>query len=72
LLDWDQIVELPEILTGKIAGRTAPHQITLFKNNAGQGVADVALGAVVYQRAKERGIGIELDMDGAEYRLPSG
>ena len=72
LLDWDQIVELPEILTGKIAGRTAPHQITLFKNNAGQGVADVALGAVVYQRAKERGIGMELDMDGAEYRLPSG
>ncbi len=73
LLRWDQVVELPEILSGKVAGRTGPQQITLFKNNAGQGVSDVALGAVLYRHAKEQGVGIELDFDGAEYQItPTG
>src|SRR5712692_5282590 len=35
-------------------------QLTLFKNNAGQGMADVATAARVYQRARERGLGMEL------------
>jgi len=71
LIRWDQIIELSEILSGKAPGRTAPQQITLFKNNAGQGVCDVALGALLYRRAKEQGVGIELDLDGAEYRAPA-
>ena len=68
LLGWDQVLELPEILSGKAAGRTAPEQITLFKNNAGQGICDVALGALLYRRASEQGIGLALNLDGAEYR----
>ncbi len=68
ILSWDQVWELPEIFSGKAPGRTDPKQITLFKNNAGQGVCDVALGARIYQLAREKGVGLELDMDGIEYQ----
>lgn len=53
----DQIIEIGAILAGKKEGRTKAEQITLFKNNAGQGVADVALGALVLKKAEERGLG---------------
>ncbi|MBI2991322.1 MAG: ornithine cyclodeaminase family protein, partial [Deltaproteobacteria bacterium] len=43
-------------------GRTRPEQITLFKNNAGQGVADVALGALVLKKAEEKGLGTLLEL----------
>ncbi|MEK7209835.1 MAG: ornithine cyclodeaminase family protein, partial [Candidatus Binatota bacterium] len=42
IIRWDQIIEIGEIVAGKKEGRTRPEQITLFKNNAGQGVADDA------------------------------
>ena len=57
IIRWEQIIEIGEILAGKKKGRTRPEQITLFKNNAGQGVADVALGALVLKKAEERGFG---------------
>jgi len=68
LLRWEQVQELGEVIAGKAAGRTSPDQITLFKNNAGQGVADVALGARLYQLARAHKAGVELDLDGIEYR----
>jgi len=57
IIRWDQWIELGALLAGKKEGRSAPEQITLFKNNAGQGVADVALGALVLKKAEERGAG---------------
>jgi ornithine cyclodeaminase/alanine dehydrogenase-like protein (mu-crystallin family) len=54
---WEQWVEIGAILAGKQEGRTRPEQITLFKNNAGQGVADVALGALVLKKVLEKGTG---------------
>ena len=68
ILSWDQVWELPEIFSGKAPGRTSPNEITLFKNNAGQGVGDVALGARIYQLAREKGAGVELGLDGLEYQ----
>ena len=62
IIRWDQIIEIGEILAGKKAGRSRPKQITLFKNNAGQGVADVALGALVLKKAEERGLGQVLSL----------
>ena len=58
----DQLLELSDVLTGRVPGRTRPDQLTLYKNNAGQGVADVAIAARVYQRARERGLGFELPL----------
>lgn len=62
IMRWEQLVEIREILAGKKQGRTQPEQITLFKNNAGQGVADVALGGLVLKKALERGIGQPLNL----------
>jgi ornithine cyclodeaminase/alanine dehydrogenase-like protein (mu-crystallin family) len=57
ILRREQLVELGALVAGKTPGRTKPEQITLFKNNAGQGVADVALGALVLRMAVEKGLG---------------
>lgn len=62
IIRWDQLIEIGEILAGKKAGRTEANQITLFKNNAGQGVADVALGAAVLQKVLETGGGQKLTL----------
>lgn len=60
ILSWQRVGELGELLNAQVPGRTSPDQITLYKNNAGQGVADVALAALVVQRARERGLGAEI------------
>jgi ornithine cyclodeaminase/alanine dehydrogenase-like protein (mu-crystallin family) len=60
IIKWDQWVEIGSILAGKKEGRSRRDQTTLFKNNAGQGVADVALGALVLKRVLERGAGLSL------------
>lgn len=59
ILSWERMADLGELLAGLRPGRTTDAQITLFKNNAGQGIADVAIGARVYAKAKERGLGVE-------------
>jgi len=46
-------------LNNAISGRTRADQITLFKNNAGQGVADVAVASKIYSLARSNGIGME-------------
>jgi alanine dehydrogenase len=57
VIQWEQLVEIGEILAGKKEGRTKAEQISFFKNNAGQGVADVALGALVLETIKKKGAG---------------
>jgi ornithine cyclodeaminase/alanine dehydrogenase-like protein (mu-crystallin family) len=59
---WEQWIEIGAILAGKKQGRERPEQITLFKNNAGQGVADVALGALVLERVMKQGGGQPLSL----------
>jgi ornithine cyclodeaminase/alanine dehydrogenase-like protein (mu-crystallin family) len=54
VIKWDQLIEIGEILAGKKEGRTQAEQITFFKNNAGQGIADVALGAAVLEAVKKQ------------------
>jgi ornithine cyclodeaminase len=57
IIRWEQLIEIGDILAGKKEGRTKAEQITFYKNNAGQGVADVALGALVLERIKKKGGG---------------
>jgi ornithine cyclodeaminase/alanine dehydrogenase-like protein (mu-crystallin family) len=61
VIRWEQLIEIGEILAGKKEGRTKAEQITFFKNNAGQGVADVALGAKVLANIEEKKAGHKLD-----------
>ena len=44
-------------------GRTSDDQITFFKQNAFWGVGDQVIGRLLYEKAKAKGIGIELDVD---------
>jgi alanine dehydrogenase len=62
VIAWDQLIEIGDILAGKKAGRTKAEQITFYKNNAGQGVADVALGALVLEQVKKKNAGQMLDV----------
>jgi ornithine cyclodeaminase len=61
VIKWEQLIEIGEILAGKKEGRTKADQITFYKNNAGQGVADVALGAKVLDNVQKRKAGQTLN-----------
>jgi len=58
---FDRAVELGEIVAGKVAGRASDQQITLFKS-LGIGLEDVATAGRVYELARERGLGQELEL----------
>ena len=62
VIKWEQLIEIGDILAGKKEGRSKADQITFYKNNAGQGVADVALGALVLEEIKKKGAGRILDI----------
>jgi alanine dehydrogenase len=56
--DWSspQLVELQDVVSGRIRARTRPEQVTLFKSN-GLAVEDVIAAAFVYERALAAGRG---------------
>jgi ornithine cyclodeaminase/alanine dehydrogenase-like protein (mu-crystallin family) len=60
VLTWERVQELGELLAGKVSGKTDARQITLYKNNGGQGVADVALATLAAKKAREKGLGTEI------------
>jgi ornithine cyclodeaminase/alanine dehydrogenase-like protein (mu-crystallin family) len=60
IVGWQRIYELSELVGGKVQGRKDARQITLYKNNGAQGVADVALAAFAANKAREKGLGIEV------------
>jgi ornithine cyclodeaminase/alanine dehydrogenase-like protein (mu-crystallin family) len=59
VLQGKDVHELSELVVGKVPGRTAKDQVTLFKS-VGTGLQDIGLAAVIYQRAKERGLGTDI------------
>jgi len=56
---WERATELAPIVAGSVTARHDRDEITLFES---QGIAleDVAVGALVYRRAMEQGIGADL------------
>jgi alanine dehydrogenase len=50
------VSELAEVVAGKAGGRARDDEITLFKS-VGTGIQDIALAAVIYERATQRGLG---------------
>jgi len=59
VLDWLEVHELHEVVSGELQGRADPEDITLFKSN-GIAAWDVAIGARAVALAAERGVGREL------------
>jgi alanine dehydrogenase len=53
--------DLGDLLTGRCSGRTDPNEITLFKS-VGVALQDVGAAAWAYRRAKELGLGQEVEL----------
>ena len=60
-LDPESAVELGEALGGTREGRTSAEQITVYKS-MGHAVEDAAAAGLVYRRAREQGIGMEVEL----------
>ena len=56
ILSWDKVEELGNLLNGEVPGRSSDRQITLFKNNAGQG-SRCRFGSFSFQKNTRKGKG---------------
>ena len=56
VLDWLEVHELHEVVSGNVPGRQADNDVVVFKSN-GLAVWDVAIAAELVHRARERGVG---------------
>jgi ornithine cyclodeaminase len=61
-IDPDSVVELGEVLKGARRGRTTPVETTLYKS-VGVAVQDLAAAALVLAAARERGAGLEIELE---------
>jgi ornithine cyclodeaminase/alanine dehydrogenase-like protein (mu-crystallin family) len=59
VLDWLEVHELHEVVSGELQGRQADSDIVVFKSN-GLASWDVALAAGAMRIARERGVGTSL------------
>jgi ornithine cyclodeaminase/alanine dehydrogenase-like protein (mu-crystallin family) len=59
VLDWLEVHELHEVVSGAIVGRQSDDDIVVFKSN-GLAAWDVALAAEAVRLAREQGVGAEL------------
>ncbi len=59
VLDWLEVHELADVVSGRVQGRQAPEDVVVFKSN-GIAAWDVAVGAAAVVRARERGLGRDL------------
>lgn len=62
ILRWEDLVELSDLVAGRHPGRRSEDQITVFKNNGGQGMTDVAIASAVVRKARALGRGLVLDV----------
>jgi ornithine cyclodeaminase/alanine dehydrogenase-like protein (mu-crystallin family) len=60
-IDWENMHELADVLSGRAPGRATSEQITLFKS-VGLAIEDVALGARLLELARERQLGQPLPL----------
>ena len=63
--------ELSDLLLGRAPGRRSERDVTVFLNYTGLGYQFAATGHVIYEKARERGLGRELDTDLFTSALPS-
>ena len=56
---WDMAQELSDVVAGRVPGRLSAEGVTLFES-MGVALEDIAAADLVYRKAKEQGIGVEL------------
>lgn len=55
--------EIGDVITGKAPGRTSRDEITLY-NSVGIALQDIAIAGLMIARARETGVGLEIDLAG--------
>src|ERR1041384_409224 len=61
VISWESVTELGRIVAGRDKGRTSDQDITLFKSN-GIALEDISTALRVYNLARERGVGEEINL----------
>ncbi len=61
ILEWGAVHDLASVVAGRVRGRRKAKDVTLFKS-LGLAIEDVAVGALVYERAREEGIGTQVSL----------
>jgi alanine dehydrogenase len=56
----EAVRELGQIIAGQVPGRRSPEDITLFSSQ-GLAIEDMATARLVYDRAREQGVGREME-----------
>jgi len=56
VLTWDHVVELADVVSGRVAGRTNERMLTLFESQ-GAALEDVAVARVIYENARKKSMG---------------
>ena len=56
----EAVREIGQVIAGHVPGRTSPEDITLFSSQ-GLALEDLAAARIAYDRAKERGVGREME-----------
>jgi len=54
---------LEDIIAGKVAGRTSEDQVTIYESGSGLGLQFAAVGAKIYELAKQQGLGQTIPTD---------
>ena len=63
VITWEKVVEIADVLSGRVHGRTNDRQIIVYKNQGGQGIIDIALAKKCYDLAKAHHKGYELGIE---------
>ena len=61
VISWESVTELGRIVAGRDIGRASEEDVTLFKSN-GIALEDISTALRVYDLARERGIGENIDL----------
>lgn len=61
-ISWDSVVELGDIIAGKVAAADIATSVIVFRDSQG-GYGDLALAAWAYEAAKRRGLGREISTE---------
>jgi hypothetical protein len=62
-IDYKAMPTLPDLIAGKVQGRSKPSDVTCFVNNSGIGFQFAVAGWLAYTQAKARGMGRDLPTD---------
>jgi ornithine cyclodeaminase/alanine dehydrogenase-like protein (mu-crystallin family) len=60
VLNIEKVIELGDVLLGQKQGRNSEDSVTLFYHSGGQGVSDLPIAYLLYEKAKKMGIGKEI------------